>query len=243
VLSISKAAVFLGVSPSTLRRWDKKGIVKAFRTIGNHRRYDISSLNSVYANNEEITSQKIKERGCVCYARVSGHKQKQKGDLSRQLTDVKNHAFNLGYNHPICIKDVGSGLNPNRSGLKKLMKLVASGKISEIFVTYQDRLTRFGFPFIIQYCNLFNVHITEISNPTQKSVQQSLVDDMMALIACFSGKLYGMRSGKRRKHNSAKKKEEKRIKDYISKEIETSIKISVNQILSTCHNCQSRMIE
>jgi len=36
-LSIGKAAKFLGVSVDTLRRWEKKGKVTAFRTPGGHR--------------------------------------------------------------------------------------------------------------------------------------------------------------------------------------------------------------
>nr|NIT03564.1 MerR family DNA-binding transcriptional regulator [Candidatus Saccharibacteria bacterium] len=45
-LSISDAASFLGVSPATLRRWDKQGKLKAFRTKGGQRRYSVDTLEA-----------------------------------------------------------------------------------------------------------------------------------------------------------------------------------------------------
>jgi len=45
-LSISKAAKFLGVSPETLRRWDRAGILKPYRTRGNQRRYSLARLKA-----------------------------------------------------------------------------------------------------------------------------------------------------------------------------------------------------
>jgi len=40
-LAIGAIAAMLDVSTKTLRRWDKAGTIKpAFRTAGNHRRYD-----------------------------------------------------------------------------------------------------------------------------------------------------------------------------------------------------------
>ena len=47
ILSISKAAEYLGVSPLTLRNWEKKGKIKSFRTPGNHRRYKKSELDKI----------------------------------------------------------------------------------------------------------------------------------------------------------------------------------------------------
>ncbi len=40
-IAIGDVATMLGVSTKTLRRWDKVGTMRpAFRTAGNHRRYD-----------------------------------------------------------------------------------------------------------------------------------------------------------------------------------------------------------
>ena len=45
-LSISDAADYLGVSAETLRRWDRKGKFKAFRTKGGQRRYSFRDLEA-----------------------------------------------------------------------------------------------------------------------------------------------------------------------------------------------------
>ncbi|MHA1818910.1 MAG: IS607 family transposase [Promethearchaeota archaeon] len=65
MLNISQAAQYLGVSPVTLRRWDKNGILKPHRTPGNHRRYSIQQLRAVYSGKlgegEDGTSPEIEE--------------------------------------------------------------------------------------------------------------------------------------------------------------------------------------
>ena len=73
--------------------------------------------------------------------------------------------------------------------------MVVGGEVNRIFVNYKDRLTRFGFNYIETICNSLGVQIIVVSDETKdKSVQEEMVEDMMALIASFSGKLYGMRS-------------------------------------------------
>jgi hypothetical protein len=48
----------------------------------------------------------------------------------------------------IIIEEIGSGLNLNKKGIKKIIKLAIAGKINELVVAYRDRLTRFGFELI-----------------------------------------------------------------------------------------------
>jgi len=43
-LSIGEAAKFLGVSRDTLRRWEKRGKIKSYRTPGGRRRYTMYDL-------------------------------------------------------------------------------------------------------------------------------------------------------------------------------------------------------
>lgn len=234
MLRISEAAVYLGVSASSLRRWDKNGTLQAYRTAGRHRRYTIDQLTSFYhKDSSDYGDQKGVKKHVLCYARVSSHKQKDKGDLGRQLQKLAEEAENQGDSHPICIHDVGSGLNARRSGLAKLFRLVRAGEISTLLVTYRDRLTRFGFPFIREYCDLFGVSIIETEQLGEKSVQQSLVDDMMALIACFSGKLYGMRSATQRRKMSFKRKIQYSIEKSIQRETEKALNRAISRVLTS----------
>ena len=75
--------------------------------------------------------------------------------------------------------------------------MVENNEVNRVFITCPDRLTRLGFHYLE---SMFKAHGVEIvvmkDKDKEKSVQDELVEDMMALIASFSGKLYGMRSKK-----------------------------------------------
>lgn len=234
MLRIGQAAAYLGVAKSTLRRWEKMSLITPMRTLGGHRRYTISLLDEIYTRGfpEYVDGDARVHTHTLCYARVSGHKQREKGDLDRQAQRLINTATDASGPEPIIIRDVGSGLNPYRPGLRKVLKLVASAKVSKIYVTYRDRLTRFGFPFIEAYCDLFGVRIIETEQISEKTVQQHLVDDMMSLIACFSGKLYGMRSAKQRRKNSLKRREKQALLAFLEKEESKGISTIVTRILA-----------
>jgi excisionase family DNA binding protein len=53
ILSITEAAEYLGVFSLTLRNWEKKGLIKAFRTLGGHRRFKKNELDKVINRNKE----------------------------------------------------------------------------------------------------------------------------------------------------------------------------------------------
>lgn len=81
-----------------------------------------------------------------------------------------------------------------RKGLKRLIILVMMGKVSQVFIEFPDRLTRFVYPFLKILFDIFHVPIIMTENPPQKTIEQQLFDDMITLMACFSGKLYKNRS-------------------------------------------------
>ncbi len=91
-MRISEAASYLGVSNATLRRWDRLNILKPVRTPGRHRRYSLTKLQHFFAPPKDEAPKNFKEKHLLCYARVSSHKQKQKGDLMRQI-DVLRGGF------------------------------------------------------------------------------------------------------------------------------------------------------
>ena len=86
-------------------------------------------------------------------------------------------------------------LNDKRKKLQQLLKMVMNDEVNRVFVTYRDRLTRFGFNYLENMFNAKGVEIVIVKQQTETmSVEQELMNDMMSLIASFSGKLYGMRS-------------------------------------------------
>ena len=206
MFSIGMAAMIIGVCTKTLRRWEKKCLITPKRTRGGHRRYSMADLMRVGYNNEETkTGDQIPPKKLtLLYSRVSSHKQKKRGDLERQQQYLEQYCAKEHIPNYVHITDTASGLNTKRSGLKRVFKLIKAGKVARVVITFKDRLTRFGLEYIVQYCALFNVAIIALKNSLGKTVQQELVDDMMSLIACFSGKLYGLRSQQARGKKKAK---------------------------------------
>ena len=155
---ISEAAFLLGVHPTTIRRWDKGGKIKCIRTIGNHRRISKEEIERIIKGKKRRYSKR--KRAVVSYVRVSSHDQKKKGDLLRQQEAIKDYCLKNNKKVDYELSDVASGLNAKRKGIKKLFQLVAKGKVSEVVITYKDRLTRFGFEYLEDYFARFGVKIT-----------------------------------------------------------------------------------
>ena len=131
----------------------------------------------------DINSSKVN----VIYARVSSNEQKAKGDLDRQVSFLVQSVKDL--KNPTILAEVGSGLNDKREKLDQLLDMVLQDKVDRIFVTYRDRLTRFGFHYLEKICSYHNVKIIVIKDASEEEpIQEELTEDMMALTAYFSDK-------------------------------------------------------
>lgn len=186
--SLKEVRKILGVSRDTLQRWDREGRLKCIRMPSGRRRIPESEILRILGSE--------RRRKVGIYARVSGYGQKE--DLARQIEYIKEN-LNLSEDEMMVLQDTGSGLSGKRKGLKKLLRLCLEGEINEIAMTYPDRLTRFGYEYFAEIFALLGIK-THIINkePDKKSLEQELVDDMLAIVTCFAGKLYGMRSSKAR---------------------------------------------
>ena len=131
----------------------------------------------------------------LVYARVSTNKQKNRGDLDRQIEYITKEIITKNPKDLKIFSEVGSGLNDDRKELKKVLNMVMNDEVDRIFILYKDRLTRFGFNYLEQVCNKHNTKIIIISNEIQEeSIQEELAEDIISIIHSFSGKLYGMRN-------------------------------------------------
>jgi predicted site-specific integrase-resolvase len=191
-------AEILRVSPMTVIRYDNAGDIKFDRSPAGRR--VITRDNLICYLNKRGLVQIDDGRIDIIYARVSTHKQNERGDLARQVEMVSVFASTKNPVNLEVVKEVGSGLNDNRVGLRKLLQRILRGEIGRVFVNYKDRLTRFGFRYIEEVCKAMGTEIVVVSNEIQvKTVQEELAEDLCAIIHSFSGKLYGMRKsvGKR----------------------------------------------
>jgi predicted site-specific integrase-resolvase len=140
------------------------------------------------------------KRQTAIYARVSSHEQKKKGDLARQVQVAQDwYQQEGGDTVPRVFTDVGSGLNTTRRGLKQLCQAIEAGNIHRVLVTYPDRLTRFGFHYLATYFKSHGVTIRCLQQAQAQSLQEELVQDLIAIVTSFSGRVHGLRSHKNRK--------------------------------------------
>lgn len=187
-----EVAKILGLSTKTIMTYDKDGRLKFQRTSTGRRVITRNDLLN-YLEKHNLLTKDIGNRRDVIYARVSSQKQKKTGDLDRQALFIVENVKDL--KNPIILKEVGSGLNDKRKQIQVLIKMIMNDEVNKVYVTYKDRLTRFGFNYLNTICNTKGVEIVVVKDISkEKSVQEELAEDIMSLLASFSGKLYGLRS-------------------------------------------------
>ena len=193
-LSIGAAALYLGVSISTLRRWENEGcLLPTYRTKGGHRRYCLTFLKTKVLADEE---QPEKSAGkTYCYSRVSSHD--QKGDLVRQTERLEQYCQSQSLDYEV-ISDLGSGLNFKKKGLNRLLKLICSNRVSKLVLTHKDRLLRFGSQLLFNLCSYFGTKVVILEEDKDKTFEQELVTDVLELMTVFTAKVHGKRSHKNR---------------------------------------------
>jgi len=189
LLRLSEACERLGIHPNTLRKWDKQGKIRVVRTIGGRRRIPESEVERLMGVVKPDLSRKA-----IIYCRVSFHD--QKGDLERQKESLLNYAKSRGYEVASILEDVASGLNEDRESLNKLFDMVEKHEIGVVVVGFKDRLTRFGFRYLERYFASHGVRIEVVNGEEPKNAYQELVEDLIALVSSFAGKLYGLGSQK-----------------------------------------------
>lgn len=192
LLTVGEAANILGVSTQTLRRWEREGkMIPSKRTIGNQRRYVLAEIQPFLPplkNNKDLLT--------LAYARVSSHDQKD--DLVRQENILEMFCSAKGWSFDL-ISDLGSGMNYNKKGLKKLLNLIMESKIERLVLTHKDRLLRFGAELIFSLCEAKEIEIVIINKGEQPSFEEELAQDVLEIITVFSARLYGSRSRKNKK--------------------------------------------
>ena len=174
-VSIGQASTMIGVSISTLRQWDREGkLIPDFRTFGGHRRYSILKLREQF----NLVSSK-QDRLVTAYARVSSSDQKD--DLVRQKQRLDDYCKIQNEPYEV-IDDLGSGLNYKKRGLKKLIKLILSGKVKKVVLTHKDRLLRFGSEIIFYLCSFFNTEVDILEEDKELSDNERLAFDVVEII-------------------------------------------------------------
>ncbi len=191
-IRIGIAASMMGVCTRTIRRWDAAGKITCTRTAGGHRRISLVVIEGQQARDARSEDGDEIWRVAV-YCRVSSHEQKAKGDLDRQVATATRYCAKAGFGKPVVFTDVGSGLNATRPGLARLCKQVELGQVRTVVVSFKDRLTRFGFEYLRRYFASHGTSIAVARQAAMRSMQDELVEDLIAIVTSFSGRVHGMR--------------------------------------------------
>ena len=170
-------------TPLTLRRWEKAGILQAYRTPTNRRYYTHEQYLALMGH--EPTGRKT-----VVYYRVSSTGQKK--DLQSQKRALEQFCIASGKAVDQWLNDIGSGLNVKRKNFVELMNQVERGEIKEIIIAHKDRLVRFGYEWFESFCERHGTTLI-VMNAESLSPEQEMTQDLLAIIHCFSSRLYGLR--------------------------------------------------
>ena len=194
-ISIGQAAERLGVSISTLRRWEQEGRLTAERTPAGHRRYDVTKLSGLEADRLDLG--RIEQKRTIAYARVSSRD--QKADLERQAQVLEMFCSARGWTYEV-IRDLGSGINDRKKGLTRLLKLLIGGDVGRLVITHKDRLLRFGAELVFSVCEMKNIEVVILNSGDEDSLEvDELIEDVREIIDVFNARLYGLRSQKNKK--------------------------------------------
>ena len=182
----SEFAKQIGVTVRTLHRWDKSGKLKAKRTTANHRYYTEDDLAVAKGLQPTPTPRKI-----VVYCRVSSAKQKSELQNQREAMEKFCLARGLAVSEYHC--EIGGGMNFKRRYFLKVVIDALEGRTETIVVAHKDRLCRFAFDLVETLVSRSGCQII-VANQESLSPQQELVEDLLAIIHCFSCRIYGSRS-------------------------------------------------
>jgi len=185
---IAEFAKIIGKAPSTVRRWDAEGILKAKRGLSNQRFYEESDINLALGS-------KIKAPiYVVVYCRVSS--KWQADDLKTQVKAMQAFCLNQGLAVDQWIEEIGGGMNFQRKHFNEIMQRIERREINTLVIAHKDRLTRFGFEYFERFATLHGCKLL-VANQEMLSPQQEMVEDLMTIVHTFSCRLYGLRNYKK----------------------------------------------
>lgn len=190
MLKTGVAARLLGVTPKTMQRWDRCGTFSPLaRSPTGLRLYGETQI----AKRIGMQSRAVPHR-VIAYCRVSHVAQKP--DLRNQRRVLEDFCTIRGFANVEFIEEIGGGLNFKRRHFLDLTDAIGRGEVQTVVLAHRDRLTRFGYEWFEHVAHRSGCELL-VLNQERFSPEQEMVQDMMAIVHCFSSRLYGMRNYRR----------------------------------------------
>ncbi len=187
VYRINEFAKRIGRAPSTVRRWEREGILAAKRLPSGHRYFDESDVRAVLGGGPE-------KRSTIVYCRVSSAGQHD--DLRSQVAAMEEYCRAGAIAVDEWIQEVGGGMNFKRKRFLVLIERIQRGEIERVLIAHKDRLVRFGFDLLDHLARENGCEIIVV-NQESLSPEQEMVEDLLAIVQTFSCRLDGMRKYKK----------------------------------------------
>ncbi|WP_405689015.1 IS607 family transposase [Streptomyces sp. NBC_00057] len=181
---ISEFAQRVGRSASTIRRWEREGRIAPQRVSGQRYFTDADVRQVLQPGFDESARQTI------VYCRVSSPGQKD--DLASQVQAMEEFCRGRGLAVDQWIREVGGGMNLQRKKFLALMDAIERGEVGTLVIAHKDRLARFGFDYL-EHVATKNGCTIVVANQESLSPQEEMVQDLLAIVHTFSGRLHGLR--------------------------------------------------
>ena len=97
------------------------------------------------------------------------------------------------------IRDLGSGMNYRKKGLRRLLEMIVRRQMKRLVLTRKDRLLRFGAELVFSLCEMQGIEMVIIHRGERPSFEEELAMDVLGIITVCSPRLYGARSHKSKK--------------------------------------------
>lgn len=176
-MKLSSWAKNQGLAYGTALRWFHEGNLPM-------RSEQLSSGTILVHPNEDVNSKIDKT---FIYARVSSSP--KKSDLASQAELCEQYCAAKGWQVDKVFKEIASGMNDDRPKLNKVLQ----EKNVRVVCLHKDRLTRFGFNYVTKLIAA-NGGVLEVIN-AEKTDEDDLLKDFIAIITSFCCRLYGARRG------------------------------------------------
>ncbi len=186
----NKVLKLLNVTRPTLCKYVKTGLLKVKPLPNGYYDYDEDSVYKLLDKN--LT------RKSVIYCRVST--QKQKNDLINQRKSIEKYCLKNRIKISDVYSDIGSGIQFDRKEFRRLINDVVNHKISKVYITYKDRLSRISFEMFKQLFDNFNCEIVVLNDAEDsKLIEKEIFNEIISLIQCFDMKVDSSRSQRKLK--------------------------------------------
>ncbi|WP_053958311.1 MerR family DNA-binding transcriptional regulator [Sulfobacillus thermosulfidooxidans] len=148
-LTIGQAAQRLGVSPQTLRRWERQGKIHAVRSPTNRRLYAMPEVQRLLSP--------VSSARCVIYARVTPAPTEP--DLAEQLIRCIDYAGQHGYDVIRVFQEQGNGDDDNRPVLHEVLCGAQAHEFQIVLVSSPDRLALHGYGYLERLFEAYGVRV------------------------------------------------------------------------------------